>query len=324
VKPEGVGLTSLIPDDLPDTVFSGFLIRFRDTGLLDRAFKEHCFWNVGFRRRLVSNSTVSANTNINQDALKRLLLAFPPSLHEQRAIATALSDVDALLGALERLIAKKRDLKQAAMQQLITGQTRLPGFHDKWEVVEFGDIATIRNTKVLASAAPVGTQCVELESIGQGSGRLLMSTDASGLSSKYSFKKGDVLFGRLRAYLRKYWYATFDGVCSTEIWPLIARDERLYGGFLYLLVQTNDFVNAAGVSYGTRMPRSDWSVLKTFAVRLPPAPEQTAISAILSDMDAELSALVARRDKTRDLKQAMMQKLLTGKTRLVPTGGAHA
>jgi type I restriction enzyme S subunit len=253
-----------------------------------------------------------------------LPLAIPSTEVEQRAIAVALSDVDALLGGLDRIIAKKRDLKQAAMQQLLTGQTRLPGFHGEWEAVEFGDIATIRNTKVLASATPSGTQCVELESIGQGSGRLLMSTDATGWSSKYSFKKGDVLFGRLRAYLRKYWLATFDGICSTEIWPLIARDERLCGDFLHLLVQANDFVNAAGVSYGTHMPRSDWSVLEKFPVRLPPFPEQTAIAAVLSDMDAELSALEARRDKTRDLKQAMMQELLTGKTRLVPVGAAHA
>jgi type I restriction enzyme S subunit len=181
--------------------------------------------------------------------------------------------VAALLGTLDRLIAKKRDLKQAAMQQLLTGKTRLPGFRGEWEAVEFGDIAAIRNTEVVASSMPAGTQCVELESIDQGTGRLLMSTDATGLASKYSFRKGDVLFGRLRAYLRKYWLAVFDGVCSTEIWPLIARDERLSASFLHLLVQTNDFVNAAGVSYGTHMPRSDWSVMKKFPVRLPPVLE---------------------------------------------------
>jgi type I restriction enzyme S subunit len=137
------------------------------------------------------------------------------------------------------------------------------------------------------------------------------------MSSKYSFKKGDVLFGRLRAYLRKYWLTTFDGICSTEIWPLIARDTRVCGPFLHLLVQTDDFVNAAGVSYGTHMPRSDWTVLRKLLVLLPPPPEQTAIAAVLSDMDAELAALVARRDKTRDLKQAMMQELLTGRIRII-------
>lgn len=126
-------------------------------------------------------------------------------------------------------MAKKRSVKQAAIQQLVIGQTRLSGFHGEWAAVEFGDVATIRNAKVVASSAPAGTECVELESIDQGTGRLLMSAEAAGSGSKYSFRKGDVLFGRLRAYLKKYWLAAFDGVCSTEIWPLIARDERLSG-----------------------------------------------------------------------------------------------
>ncbi len=283
----------------------------------------HWFWryanSAGGRRYFGSVAAGSTGTmpKLSGEKLRSMPLPLPPLL-EQRAIAAALSDADALLGGLDRLIAKKRDLKQAAMQQLLTGQTRLPGFSGAWSELEFGEIASIRNAKVVASSVPSGTQCVELESIGgEGSGRLLMSTDATGMSSKYSFKKGDVLFGRLRAYLRKYWLATFDGICSSEIWPLIARDSHLCGAFLHLLVQTDDFVNAAGVSYGTHMPRSDWTVLKKLVVRLPPAPEQAAIASVLSDMDAELVALEARRDKTRDLKQAMMQELLTGRTRLV-------
>jgi type I restriction enzyme, S subunit len=268
------------------------------------------------RKEFLRPSAGSAQIVVNLSALNRL--RFPlPSLPEQHAIATALSDVDALLEALDRLIAKKRALEQAAMQRLLSGETRLDGPSVEWSELPFGDIAAIRNAKVIAASTPLGTQCIELESIDQGTGRLLRTADATGLGSKYSFKKGDVLFGRLRAYLRKYWLATFDGVCSTEIWPLIARDERqLFSGFLFWLVQTSEFMNAAGVSHGTHMPRSDWSVLEKLSVRLPPFPEQIAIAAVLSDMDAELSALEARRDKTRDLKQAMMQELLTGKTRL--------
>ena len=277
----------------------------------------YLYFSTHFYDRIMQMTAKSSVDSVRKDMITRMLVPIPPTEAEQRAIATALSDVDALLGGLDRLIAKKRDLKQAAMQQLLTGQTRLPGFSGEWDTVDFGDIAVIRNTKVVASSAPDGTQCVELEYIDQGTGRLLMSTEATGLGSKYSFKEGDVLFGRLRAYLRKYWLATFDGVCSTEIWPLVARDERLSGSFLHLLVQTNDFVNAAGVSYGTHMPRSDWSVLTKFPVALPPVPEQTAIATVLSDMDAELAALEARRAKTRDLKQAMMQELLTGRIRLV-------
>lgn len=267
-------------------------------------------------KRLGALVATTALPALNGKQLGEMVLALPP-LPEQRAIAAALSDVDALLATLDQMIAKKRDLKQAAMQQLLTGKTRLPGFGGDWDVVEFGDIATIRNEKVLCSSTPEGTPCVELECIGQANGRLLGYIEATGASSKYSFKEGDVLFGRLRAYLRKHWRATFDGVCSTEIWPMIPRNERLYGGYLHLLVQMNSFVDAACVSYGTHMPRSDWAVLGKFEVQLPSVPEQVAISASLSDMDAELEALENRLEKTRQLKQAMMQELLTGKTRLV-------
>lgn len=260
----------------------------------------------------------AGNDQLNLNTGRIALLPIPyPDEDEQCAIADALSDVDELLAGLDRLIAKKRDIKQAAMQQLLTGKTRLPGFNGKWEVVEFGDVATIRNTKVQSSAMTTGTPCVELDSISQGGGRLLTISEASGSSIKYTFKSGDVLFGRLRAYLRKYWLATFDGICSTEIWPLMPVGARIVPGFLHLIVQTDAFLAAAGVSYGTHMPRSDWGVLRKFSIRLPKTEEQQEIAEALADMDAELAALESRRDKTRALKQGMMQELLTGRTRLV-------
>jgi type I restriction enzyme S subunit len=242
---------------------------------------------------------------------------FPaPTIVEQSRISSVLTDIDCHLESLDRLLEKKRQIKQAAMQELLTGKRRLPGFEGEWEEVQLGNIASIRNARVVASSMPPDTKCIELDCIDQGTGRLLTSSYATGAGTKYTFKRRDVLFGRLRAYLRKFWLASFDGICSTEIWPLIARDNRLSAGFLHLLVQSNSFVDAAGVSYGTHMPRSDWSVLRKFQLKLPPVDEQVAIATLLSDMDAELAALEARRDKTRALKQAMMQELLTGRIRL--------
>src|SRR5690606_24440646 len=129
VKPSGVGLTAVITDNLLETVFSGFLIRFRSDGnLLDLGFKKYCFNANYFRKQVISNSTVSANTNINQEVLKKLELIFPKKLEEQQKIATALSDIDALISELEKLIEKKQAIKTATMQQLLTGKTRLPEF----------------------------------------------------------------------------------------------------------------------------------------------------------------------------------------------------
>lgn len=308
-----IGKSALIDERAVGMTFGAFMGVFRsDYG----QFLHHVFQSGIFKKQI--NEHLGATINqITNKSLNSFKVPLPAADEERKEIARALSDVDALLATLDQMIVKKRDLKQAAMQQLLTGTRRIPGYSGDWDVVAFGDIATIRNEKILCSSAPEGTPCVELEFIGQANGRLLGYIEAKGASSKYSFKESDVLFGRLRAYLRKHWRATFDGVCSTEIWPLIPRNERLYGGYLHLLVQMNSFVGAACVSYGTHMPRSDWAVLRKFEIQLPPVPEQVAISASLSDMDAELEMLENRLDKTRQLKQAMMQGLLTGKTRLV-------
>ncbi|PJC98761.1 restriction endonuclease subunit S [Janthinobacterium sp. BJB1] len=314
-----IGKSALIDERAIGMTFGAFMAVFRS----EHGKLLHYVFQSGVFKKQINEHLGATINQITNKSLNSFKAPLPPTDEERTEIANALSDVDKLLATLDQVIAKKRDLKQATMQQLLAGKTRLPGFSGDWDPAEFGDIATIRNEKVLCSSRPEGTPCVELEFIGQANGRLLGYIEGAGASSKYSFKKGDVLFGRLRAYLRKHWMATFDGVCSTEIWPLIPRDERLYGGYLHLLVQMNSFVDAACVSYGTHMPRSDWAVLGKFEVQLPSVPEQIAISTSLSDMDAELETLEKSLEKSRLLKQAMMQELLTGKVRLIAKEESH-
>jgi type I restriction enzyme, S subunit len=319
VKPSGVGLTAVVDDDLPKTVYSGFLIRFRDNGALDLAFKRHCFYEEDFRSRVINASSVSANTNINQNNLKRIILALPSNKAEQEAIAEALSDADALIESLEQLLVKKRNIKQGAMQELLTGKRRLPGFNEEWEETAFGDVVNIRNEKVNTRGTPLAEFCIELEQIGQGTGYVEEFVDArSRDTSKYKFLSNDVLFGRLRPYLRKYWFAHRDGVCSTEIWPLTPSGEEILEGFLYQVVQTEVFIDAASAAYGTHMPRADWVMLSKHVFNLPTdVKEQAAIAATLSDLDKEIIKLEAKLEKLRQIKQGMMQELLTGRIRLV-------
>ena len=329
VKPEGVGLTTLVRRDLRDAVFSGFLIRFREQGTLIHEFKEFCFAERGFRTRLLANSTISANTNINQVALKAIPLLFPRSHDEQKAIAAALSDVDALLGALDRLIAKKRDLKQAAMQQLLTGQTRLPGFSGKWETKRLGQLFEITSSKrvfqsewrsegvpfyrarelaVLGDTGRVDNELFIAESqyeairaahgvpaagdmlvTGVGTlGKVYVVAD----DRKFYFKDGNIIWFRI------------GGRVSAEFLRQLYRTELI-------TKQISD--GSAGTTVGTYTITG----AKKTEIPVPPLAEQYAIAAALADMDVELTALEQRRDKTRLLKQGMMQELLTGRTRLV-------
>ena len=315
---EEIGVASVMLEEPCDTVFSGFVLRARPRDdRLDDHYKQYCFGSRAIRSQIVSNATYTTRALTNGRSLSTVRVTVPPK-YEQRAIAEALSDVDRLLEVLEALIAKKRTIKQAAMQQLVTGKTRLPGFSEAWETKRLGDFTMIRNQKVLPANVPSDTPCVELDHIGQGSGRLLgCSTAYLSTSSKYRFNVGDVLFGRLRPYLRKFWLADRVGLCTTEIWPLVIDPRHAVSGFLHALVQSDRLIEAACISYGTHMPRADWNVMRNLDICLPPVREQRAIVSILSDMDAEVAALERRRDKTHVFRQAVIQQLLSGRKRLV-------
>ena len=264
------------------------------------------------------NQIGGGQKNVNAGSLKHLAIPLPPTRAEQQAIAEALGDADALIESLEQLLTKKRQIKKGAMQELLTGKKRLPRFSGEREVKRLGEFVSIRNQKALPSGLDVDTLCIELDHIGQGDGRLFEYSAAQySTSSKYHFCSGDVLFGRLRSYLRKFWLADRDGICSTEIWPLMVDPEQARNDFLYAIVQSDEFIATANISYGTHMPRADWDIVRNFSVSLPKPKEQTAIATILSDMDAEIAALESRLSKARLLKQGMMQELLTGKIRLV-------
>lgn len=322
---EEIGVASVMLEDSHNIVFSGFVLRARPTdSSLDDEYKKYCFTHPEVRRQIVSRSTYTTRALTNGRSLSAVNIPLPP-LPEQRAIAAALSDADGLITSLDTLIEKKRAIKQAAMQQLLTGRTRLPGFEEEWETKRLGDIASIRNQKVLPSNVEPDLPCVELEHIGQGDGHLLgYSTAKYSISAKYCFFAGDVLFGRLRSYLRKFWLADWNGICTTEIWPLMVKEKEAVSGFLFAIVQSDQFIELANISYGTHMPRADWDVVSDLEILIPCIEEQTAIATVLSDMEAEIAALERRREKAMQIKQGMMQQLLTGKVRLVTPQEAEA
>jgi type I restriction enzyme S subunit len=270
------------------------------------------------KNEIDSQRTIGAQPKLALRRIEDFKLAFPNSDEEQKAIAQTLSDVDALIAALDKLIAKKRNIKTATMQQLLTGKTRLPGFGGSWKTMLFLEIASCRKERIDPRKSGTQEFCVELEHIESGTGRLLGNTQTGDQSSlKAVFQPGDVLFGKLRSYLQKYWIADREGVCSTEIWVLAANARLVISKFLYQVITTEQFINAASNAYGTHMPRSDWNIVKNYKVAVPPLPEQNAIAQVLSDIDKEITALEKRRTKTQAIKQGMMQELLTGRTRLI-------
>jgi type I restriction enzyme S subunit len=218
-----------------------------------------------------------------------------------------LSDVDALLGALDQLIAKKRDLKQAAMQQLLTGQTRLPGFHGEWEVKRLGDVTHIKTgsrnnqDKVEDGHYPFFVRSESVERINSH------SHDCEAILVPGEGRIGDIFHyirGRFDVHQRVY--------AITQFSPNIS------GKFVYFYLAKNFGAYAMQNTVKATVDSLRLPTFQNFEMKLPVTiAEQTAIAEVLSDMDAELATLTQRRDKTRALKQGMMQELLTGRTRLV-------
>jgi type I restriction enzyme S subunit len=273
-------------------------------GEASAAFIAQYSYSAAFKREIELHSLQSAiprKINLGPISDVRVLIPLPA---EQRAIAKVLSDVDALLGALERLIAKKRDLKQAAMQQLLTGQTRLPGFHGEWEVKRLGEVVEIKKGQLITSDTksngeiPViagGKQPAYYHDVANRQGRTI-TISASGASA---------------GYVAFYNTPIFASDCST-----ISEDRSYSLDFIYyqLLLKQQLIYKA---QTGGAQPHIHAVDLMPIELTVPPLLEQTAIAAVLSDMDAEMAALMQRLAKTRALKQGMMQELLTGRSRLV-------
>lgn len=269
---------------------------------------------------------------VPMDGLQRVLVDLP-ELSEQRAIAGALSDVDALLEGLTRLIAKKSDLKQAAMQQLLTGQTRLPGFHGEWEMKRLGDHVTFLRNGVNARAELTEDGPVKYLHYGdvhacKGTTLVpdaLPSLPSSKASSLDRLEDGDLILADASEDLAGVSKSVeICGIGAGEVvsglHTIAARFEKdvLADGFKAYLQFCPPFAgHLRRLAAGTKVYATNRAHVASVEMPLPAIDEQTAIAAVLSDMDAELSALEARRDKTRALKQAMMQELLTGRTRLV-------
>jgi len=282
------------------------------------------FWlsQPEIRSYFSSITTGQAYPQISLQQVRNAEIPLPP-LPEQRAIASALSDVDALLAGLDRLIAKKRDLKQAAMQQLLTGQTRLPGFEGEWEVKRLGEIA-----KMESGGTPLSTKAefydgdipwVSISDMTKA-GKFIKTTEKTltslGLanSSAKMFPANTVLYA-MYASIGECSIAGIS-VCTSQAILGICPSNQMCTEFIYYFLKSiKDKVKTFG-QQGTQSNLNK-GIVENFSLGLPRLEEQTAIAAVLSDMDAELSALEARREKTRDLKKAMMQELLTGKTRLI-------
>lgn len=260
--------------------------------------------------------------NLNTGLINGCLIPLPPTETEQRAIAQALSDVDALLATLDQVIAKKRDLKQATMQQLLTGETRLPGFTGAWETKQLKGLAHLSKTGINPSSTPESLFTHFSLPAFDANETPVIESGASIGSNKFVVPPGAVLLSKLNPRIPRVWAPNCipsNSVCSTEFLVLIPNEGVDRNFLKYLCASTAVASQMELHAIGTTGSHQRIHPTQVLAIEVETPTdddERSAISSVLRDIDAELSNLNRRRDKTVELKQAMMQVLLTGKTRL--------
>lgn len=267
--------------------------------------------------------TGTGQPQIVRGPLANFELKIPSDLEEQRAIASILSDMDTLISGLDQLITKKRDFKQAAMQQLLTGQKRLPGFSGEWELTRLGSMVSLARISIFPFMNPEKLFAhFSLPAFDEGK-EPAIEPGSYIASNKFSVPEGAVLVSKLNPRIPRIWMPVaqeHEAVASTEFLVLLPKS-AVIREFLYELCRSDGFcaqleISATGTT-GSHQRISPAAALD-IEVSIPSSlDEQTAIATILSDMSAEVSALEARREKARQLKQGMMQELLTGRIRLV-------
>ena len=294
---------------------------------------DYLFYKLNRNKYFLAFDSGSGQTNLKKNEILDCPVAFPPTKAEQTAIATALNDADALITQLEKLIAKKRAIKQGAMQELLNGMRRLPNFSDDWITIALGDVGIFKTSSVDKVIVPGEKEVYLLNYMDVYKNSVINKTIITSKTSannnelqNFNLKRGDIVF-------------TPSSETPDDIGHSAVINEDLPNTlFSYHIVRYRFYDNEFMSHDFKRYVLNNKTVLDYFSqratgstrfvltrkdfnetvVRIPESyEEQTRIAQILSEMDAEIEALKKKLDKHKMLKQGMMQNLLTGRIRLV-------
>lgn len=339
-----IGRAAIWDEPIEECYYQKALHRLRPVCGYDVRLMLYVLQRYSSTRFLQNFVTQTSIAHLPKEKFATVPIPIPPTQAEQEAIADALSDAQSLIESLGQLIVKKSQLKQGAMEELLTGKKRLPGFENvagyeqteigplpkDWVLRRIGEFATIKTGPfgTLLKASEYSENGVPLISVGEiRDGFLRISDDTPRVSitvtrrlPQYVLKAGDIVFGRKGGVGRSAlirpnedgWFLGSDGIsirptkdCHNEYLVFQFQSARIQGWLLQNAI-------------GTTMPSLNQDILRKLVVPVPPTrAEQECIAAVLNDMDTELTALEGELDHVRQVKQGMMQELLTGRTRLV-------
>lgn len=328
-----IGQCMILPEKMEQGIMDSHLLRIKlDKSVVHPDFFEHVFSSPIALNQVKKLSVGGIMEGLSSKIVKKIQYPLPPTLTEQKAIATALSDVDALISKLEKLIVKKKAIKQGAMQELLTppqnGGKRLPGFSGEWEETVFTKICDlVHGHQFRTEDFNHNTEGIKVVKIGNVFHNFLKTYDCDTIANnrleefqKYLINKGDILMsltGNIGRVVRvKNVYEPM--LQNYRVGKFVPRD-WVDGEFLAVILgsikTTTQLEQLSNSGAQANFGKQDFDKVK---VQIPnDIEEQKAIAQILSDMDLEIEALEAKKAKYLGIKQGMMQELLTGKTRLI-------
>ena len=214
-----------------------------------------------------------------------------PSLLEQTAIGALFRQLDAAIASHQRKLERVKKLKKSLLQKMFPKdgeafpELRFPNFTDAWEQRKFENLAELRHKVVDQKEYDID---IELENLESNTGQLIGNTTVRTMSNTL-FKSGDILFGKLRPYLNKWWLADKDGIKSGEIWAFLCHD-GYSNKFVYSVIQSQLFLSKVNVTSGTKMPRADWKTVSQIQISTPTIQEQTLIGNFFRQLDAAIAS----------------------------------
>lgn len=328
--PEEVGMSSVLLDDIDDCVFSGFVLRGRPKNdMFVPEYCKYCFTTEAIRSAIIMGCTYTTRALTNGTQLSAIEIVVPPK-PEQEAIAKSLTEIDDLISSLEKLITKKKAIKQGTMQELLTGKRRLPGFSGEWETRTLHEISNEMvdgpfgsNLKTEHYTTERQVRIIQLSNIGEAgwnNANVKYTTFIHAAElQRCIVQPGSILIAKMmpagRAIIcpdnEKSYILGSDVV---KVVPNSSVDSR----YLVYATKSRFYLDQiADDTQGSTRARTSVSKLRKTAILFPEKDEQIAIADILSEMDMEIAALEGKIAKYRQIKQGMMQQLLTGKIRLV-------
>ena len=284
----------------PTNINSQFLVSYYDTN----------YWHNQVASIAVEGARNHGLLNISASEFFTTTLAIPKSIQEQTAIGDFFRQLDAAIASHQRKLERVKELKKSLLQKMFPKdgeafpELRVPDFTDAWEQRKFKELVFLRSETVESQDYSVD---IELENLESNTGRIIGNTSVRTMSNTL-FKKGDILFGKLRPYLNKWRFADEEGVKSGEIWAFSCR-EGYSNRFIYCVIQSNGFLDEVNITSGTKMPRADWKTVSNIKITIPTIEEQTTIGNFFRQLDAAIASHQRKLEHMQTLKKGLLQQM---------------